>query len=284
MEIITIKDLSFAYSTDPDKLVLKDINLKIDKGDFILLCGPTGCGKTTLIECINGLIPHFHGGEFTGTIVVANKNTREYPVYEMSKHVGLVFQNPENQLIAMNIEKELSFALENYGVDPVEMRRRIDEVLRIMDIEDIRYKAPFDLSGGQQQKVAIASILTLNPDIIIFDEPTSNLDPIGAIKILEIINELNKKYGKTIILIEHRLELILKYATKIIVMNEGEIILQGPTESVIINDILEELGLRVPKIIKVYKLLKKDGYNIDKIPFTAENLAKSLLDIMEVGQ
>jgi len=281
VKIIKIENLNFAYSSNPENFVLKNINLEIDEGEFVILCGPTGCGKTTLIECINGLIPHFHSGVFVGNVIVAGKNTREYPVYEMSKHVGLVFQNPENQLISMNVEKELSFALENFGYNPIEIRKKVDEILKIMDIENIRYSAPYDLSGGQQQRVAIASILTLDPDIIILDEPTSNLDPMGAIKILELINQLNKEQGKTIILIEHRLEIVLKYSTRIIAMNNGQIILNDETKKAISNDILEDLGLRIPKIIKLYKLLKRDGFYIENIPLTIEDLAHEILKLAE---
>lgn len=279
MNIISIENLSFAYSSNVEKLVLKDINLNINQGDFIILCGPTGCGKTTLIECINGLIPHFHYGKFYGNVVINGKNTRNNPVYVMSQFVGLVFQNPENQLVSMNVEKELSFALENFGVNPKEIRNRIDDVLRVLNIEDIRFEGPHDLSGGQQQKVAIASILTLDPDIIIFDEPTANLDPAGALRILNLIDDLNKNYGKTIILIEHRLEMLLKYASKIIVMNEGEIVQEGKPEEVIIDELLEKLGLRIPKAIEIYKLLKNDGYSISKIPLTTEELAELLIKL-----
>ncbi|MHA1694405.1 MAG: energy-coupling factor ABC transporter ATP-binding protein [Candidatus Helarchaeota archaeon] len=279
MEIINIKNLSFAYSSNPTKMILKDINLKINRGEFILLCGPTGCGKTTLIECLNGLIPHFHSGIFEGHVIIGDKDTRDYPVHEFSKYVGLLFQNPENQLVSMNVEKELSFALENFGINPIEIKARVNDVLKIMNIENIRYKAPYDLSGGQQQKVAIASILTLDPEIIIFDEPTSNLDPVGAMKILALISDLNKRYKKTIILIEHRLEMVLRYATKIIVMNDGKIISKGKTEEIIIEDILEKIGLRIPKSVILYKLLKKDGYNLENIPLTPEDLANYLLKL-----
>ncbi len=281
MDIIVIENLSFAYASNPEIEVLKDINLRIQRGDFVLLCGPTGCGKTTLIECLNGLVPHFHSGEIKGRIIVANKEVIYTPVHEMSKYVGIVFQNPENQLISMNVEKELSFALENFGVDPIEMRKRVDKVLRMLNIEDLRYKAPYDLSGGQQQRVAIASILTLNPDIIIFDEPTSNLDPVSTIQILELINNLNKKYGKTIILIEHRLEMVLKYVNKIVVMNEGKIIREGPPEQIIIDDKLENLGLRIPKIIQLYKLLIKNGFKLNKIPLTINDMAELLINLVE---
>ncbi|MBD3228103.1 MAG: ATP-binding cassette domain-containing protein [Candidatus Lokiarchaeota archaeon] len=279
MEIIKIENLSFAYLNNPERYVLKNINIKINRGEFVLLCGPTGCGKTTLIECINGLIPHFHSGNFEGNVIVTDKNTRDNPVYELSKCAGILFQNPENQLVSMNVEKELSFALENFAINPVEIRARVNETLKVLNIEKIRFKAPYDLSGGQQQKVAIGSILTLDPEIIIFDEPTSNLDPMAAIQVLKLIDDLNKKHDKTIILIEHRLELLLKYITKIIVMKDGEIILQGKARKVITNKILEDLGLRIPKIVQIYKYLKKDGYPIKEAPLIAEDLADSLIKL-----
>ena len=280
MEIINIKNLSFAYSSNPTKMILKDINLKINRGEFILLCGPTGCGKTTLIECLNGLIPHFHSGIFEGHVIIGDKDTRDYPVHEFSKYVGLLFQNPENQLVSMNVEKELSFALENFGINPIEIKARVNDVLKIMNIENIRYKAPYDLSGGQQQKVAIASILTLDPEIIIFDEPTSNLDPVGAMKILALISDLNKRYKKTIILIEHRLEMVLRYATKIIVMNDGKIVLDGSPREVLSSEEAKLLGIGIPKATRLYQILKNDGVPLrdDETPIAPKEIAKLIAE------
>ncbi len=273
MKIISISNLSFQYSrnTSPS---LRNINLNIEKGDFILLCGPTGCGKTTLCRCITGLIPHFHSGIFKGEVLVDGVNTLKVPVYQLAKKVGMVFQNPENQLVAMNVERELGFAMENLGYPPEKILARIDQILQEFELQPIRKKAPFELSGGEQQRVAIAGLLTLDPDILILDEPTSNLDPAAAQRILVLLRKLNSEYQKTIILIEHRLELVIPLVTRLVVMNHGEILLDDTPEKVLFDLKLKELGIGVPKIIQLVQLLENSGIRFEKIPLTPNEFAQ----------
>ncbi|HDO42341.1 MAG TPA: ABC transporter ATP-binding protein, partial [Candidatus Bathyarchaeota archaeon] len=206
MAIIEAKGLTYTYPF-AEKPAFKNIDLKIEKGEFILLTGPSGCGKTTLCRCLNGLIPHFYGGKLEGELTVAGLKTTEHAIYEIARHVGLVFQNPENQLFALTVEKDVAFGLENLGVPRDEIRRRVDWALKITGIYELKDRAPFELSGGQQQRVAIASVLAMQPEIIVLDEPTSSLDPLSAKNILDVIHRLNKDLGITIILVEHRLDL-----------------------------------------------------------------------------
>ncbi|MDH5787733.1 MAG: energy-coupling factor ABC transporter ATP-binding protein, partial [Candidatus Bathyarchaeota archaeon] len=179
MAIIETKNLTYTYPSVTKPSII-DVSIKIEKGEFTLITGPSGCGKTTLCRCFNGLIPHFYQGELKGEIVVAEINPIEHPIYELATHVGLVFQNPDNQLFALSVEKDVAFGLENLGVPREKMRERVDSALNLTGIFDLRERAPHELSGGQQQRVAIASVLAMQPELIILDEPTSFLDPLSA--------------------------------------------------------------------------------------------------------
>ena len=183
MELIKFDSFFFRYK-GYDTYALNNINLRINEDKFIVLCGETGSGKTTLIRCMIGLIPSFYSGFYKGTVNINGKDTRTTPISNLSTDVGIVFQNPENQLIAMIVEHELAFGLENLGVPPKEISRKIEESASLTEIEHILDKAPFELSGGEQQRVAIASILVLKPKLLILDEPTALLDPYMAKKIV----------------------------------------------------------------------------------------------------
>ena len=171
MTVIETQDLTYTYpgSTKPS---ISKVSIKIEKGQFTLITGPSGCGKTTLCRCFNGLIPHFYQGEIEGDVSAAGLKIKEHPIHELAKHVGLVFQNPENQLFALSVEKDVAFGLENLGIPRDEMRKKVDWALKLTDIYELRERAPHELSGGQQQRVAIASVLAMQPEVIILDEPT----------------------------------------------------------------------------------------------------------------
>src|SRR4030066_186626 len=226
MAVIETKNVTYAYQNATKPSII-DVSIKIEKGEFTLITGPSGGEKTTLCRCFNGLIPHFYQGELTGDITVTGLNVVEHEIHELARHVGLVFQNPENQLFALSVEKDVAFGLENLGMPRDQMKDRVNWALQMTGIEELRERAPHELSGGQQQRVAIASVLAMQPEIMIFDEPTSFLDPLGAQKIFEVINDLKRKLGVTIILVEHRLDLAAKYADQVIIMDAGKIVLDG---------------------------------------------------------
>jgi len=275
LKIISISNLSFQYSRNHSPS-LRNITITIDKGDFILLSGPTGCGKTSLCRCIMGLIPHFHSGIFKGEVFVDGINTLTVPVYQLAKKVGMVFQNPENQLVAMNVERELGFAMENLGYPSEQIHTKIEQVLDELQLQSLRKKAPFELSGGEQQRVAIASLLTLDPDILILDEPTSNLDPLAAEQILALLKKLNSDYGKTIILIEHRLELVIPLINRMIVMAHGEIFCDDAPEKVLFDPKLKQVGIGIPKIIQLIQNLNTSGIQFERVPLTPYELAQMI--------
>jgi energy-coupling factor transporter ATP-binding protein EcfA2 len=206
----------------------------------------------------------------------------KHPTYDMAKHVGLVFQNPENQLFALSIEKDVAFGLENLGVPREEMRKRVEWALNLTDIYDLRERSPHEVSGGQQQRVAIAAVLAMQPEIIVLDEPTSFLDPLSAEKIFEVIYELNKKLGMTVILVEHRLDLTAKYANHIIVMDEGKVCFDGEPREVLNRDESRLIGIGIPKATLLYQMLRRDGMNLNNVtPLSSEELATLLLEALK---
>lgn len=277
MNLIEFQNFCFRYDHSED-FVLKDININIDSGKFILMCGITGSGKTSLVRAMNGLIPQFYHGEIKGDVLVKGKNTKNVPTSTLSRDVGLVFQNPENQLIAMNVEREIAFGPENIGVPWDEMDSRIKECIKITDIEHLRKKAPFEISGGEQQRVAIASILALQPEIIIFDEPTSLLDPKSAIQILNLLKKiLLEKKISTIIVIEHRLDIVLPLADEIILVDKGRILEQGEAHNVINGENFLNSGVNIPKCVSVFQQLMKQNIFSGKLPISIEE-TKNLIN------
>jgi energy-coupling factor transporter ATPase len=278
MAIIETKNLTYTYPSGT-KPSISDISIKVEKGEFVLITGPSGCGKTTLCRCFNGLIPHFYQGELKGEVSVAEMDTTTHQTHEMAKHVGLVFQNPENQLFALSIEKDVAFGLENLGVPREEIRKRVDWALKQTDIYDLRERSPHEVSGGQQQRIAIAAVLAMQPAIIVLDEPTSFLDPLSAEKIFEVIRELNKKLGITVVLVEHRLDLTAKYADHIIIMDEGKVCFDGNPREILSTEETRLIGVGIPKATLLYQILKKEGMNLSNVtPLSSEELATLLLE------
>jgi len=278
LTIIETKNLSYTYPGSSKPSIL-DVSLKVEKGEFVLITGPSGCGKTTLCRTFNGLVPHFYQGEVKGEITVAGIDTLKAHTYEMAKHVGLVFQNPENQLFALSIEKDVAFGLENLGVPRKVIREKVDWALNLTGIYDLRERSPHEISGGQQQRVAIAAVLAMEPEIIVLDEPTSFLDPLSAEKIFEVIYDLNKKQGITVILVEHRLDLTAKYTNHLVVMDEGKVQFEGDPREILSNDETRLIGVGIPKATLLYQMLKKDGLNLPATtPLSSEELADQILE------
>jgi energy-coupling factor transporter ATPase len=279
LSVIETKALTYTYPSGT-KRVLEDVSITIERGEFVVLTGPSGCGKTTLCRCFNGLVPHFYGGKLEGNILITGLNVHEHSIYELARHVGLVFQNPENQLFALSVEKDVAFGLENLGVPRDEIKKRVDWALQTTDIEDLRERAPHELSGGQQQRVAIASVLAMQPNVMVLDEPTSFLDPLGAQRIFEVINELNKNLGITVVLVEHRLDLAARYADHVIIMDEGRVMLDGKPREIFKLEKARLMGIGVPKSTRLYQILEKNGMHLGKVPITSEEATQILKEVL----
>jgi energy-coupling factor transporter ATPase len=280
MAIIETKGLTYTYP-GAKKPSIADVSLTIEKGEFVILTGPSGCGKTTLCRCFNGLIPHFYNGQLDGELSVAGLKVNEHAIYEMAQKVGLVFQNPENQLFALSVEKDVAFGLENLGVSRDEIRKRVDLALQTAEITELRERAPHELSGGQQQRVAIACVLAMQPDIMVFDEPTSFLDPLGAKKIFEVINELNKKLEITVILVEHRLDLTSKYADRVVIMDNGKIILDGKPREIFSSEEARLIGVGIPKATLLWQALQEKGFQLKGMPTSSEEATHFLREVLK---
>ncbi|MHA1526728.1 MAG: energy-coupling factor ABC transporter ATP-binding protein [Promethearchaeota archaeon] len=265
MTLITYNNFHFRYKKNKE-YQLNNINLKIDENKFILLCGETGSGKTTLIRSMNGLIPQFYPGYYKGNVIVNGKDNSETPIAELARDVGIVFQNPENQLIAMDVENEIAFGMENLGFPKEKMREKLIDITKTMEIEHLLDKAPFELSGGEVQRVAIASILVLEPKILILDEPLSSLDPYMAEKIIFLLKKIQIETNTTIIISEHRMDLILPVVDEIILMSNGYVLEHDTKENIINGKTFQDLNLNKPIIYSIFSQLKKENLFKEKIP------------------
>ena len=273
MPAISARNLSFKYA-GAETPSMENVSISIEKGEFVILTGPSGCGKTTLCRCLNGLIPNFYTGDLTGELEVDGVNVSGKTTAELASHVGFVFQNPENQLFSLSVERDVGFGLENMGVPREEAIERVQWAMRATDILDLREKAPYELSGGQQQRAAIAGILAMRPNILVLDEPTSFLDPKSAEEIVAVIAKLSHDIGLSTLLVEHRLDIVSRYANRVIVMDRGRVELDGaPSE--VYNDRARLIGVGLPRVTMLFHLLRTDGFDVTN-PITVEQASGDL--------
>ena len=275
-ELIRFNNFSFRYNSRDDK-ILEDINLSIKSNEITVLAGPTGCGKSTLLRAIVGLIPNMYEGEYTGDVIVDGIKIRDAEIKEIAKRVGFVFQNPENQIFMFSVERDIAFGLENLGLEQEIIKKRISKIMKTLNITHLAKKAPHELSDGQKQRTALAGVLAMEPKILILDEPTSLLDPKTAMEFMELINKLCKEEGMSIIIVEHRLDLVLKYANKLIVLSEGKVISDDTPENVLDykKDIIPELS--VPFSTKLYRELAKNQMKFTKPVTGVEDMIREVI-------
>ncbi|MCP2034635.1 energy-coupling factor transport system ATP-binding protein [Planomicrobium sp. HSC-17F08] len=274
--VIELQNVSYRYPVSDD-YVLKDVSFTIEKGKFTAIIGNNASGKTTLCNAIRGFIPHFYKGDLEGTVRVGGKDTQETQLGQMAEQVGYVFQNPFIQVSGVkdNVFEEVAYGLENLGVPVEEIRLRVEEILKLVNIDHLRDKNPFELSGGQRQRVALASIIVMDPDILVIDEPTSQLDPVGTEQIFDIIR-LMKERGKTIVLVEHKMDLIAEYADDLLVMSEGKVVMQGAVREVFGNPEYERYNIQYPHVTEVALQLQKSGMPLAFLPVKDSELAQAL--------
>ena len=277
MGYLKLENVNYKYPLE-EKNTLQNINIEIKKGEFWAVIGKNGSGKTTLCNILRRFVPDFYKGELTGKITLEGKELKDYSQKEIVQKIGFVFQNPFTQIsgVKNTVFEEIAYGLENLGIEREIIISEVEKILKLLEIERLRDKNPYNLSGGQKQRVALASIIAMNPDILVIDEPTSQLDPKGTEDIFKIIN-LMANEGKTIILVEHKLELIAEYAQNILVLDEGEIILSGKAEEVLNNKILleKEIGMTQYSIL-AYELEKSGKVELEEIPITKEKTVELL--------
>ena len=261
--MIKCNNVSFKYRANEEeqeeKYAVNDVSFEVEKGEFLVVLGHNGSGKSTIAKHMNAiLVPS------EGTVIIDGLDTtKEENLWEIRAKAGMVFQNPDNQLVATIVEEDVAFGPENLGIEPTEIRKRVDESLKKVGMYEYRRHAPHLLSGGQKQRIAIAGILAMKPQCIIFDEPTAMLDPSGRKEVLSHIKDINKKYGITIILITHYMDEAAQ-ADRVIVMDEGKIILEGTPRNVFANvEKMKKIGLDVPQVTELAYELKKSGISID---------------------
>ncbi|WP_156286102.1 energy-coupling factor ABC transporter ATP-binding protein [Oceanivirga salmonicida] len=256
--MVNVKNVSFKYNLSND-IILNDISFEIKKGEFVGLLGKNGVGKTTLCTILRGLIPEYVKGKIKGVVEIDGKNIKEYETGTLSKKIGFVFQNPFIQIsgIKKTVFEEIAFGLENLGVPREEIIEKVENIIKKLNLEDLKDKNPNKLSGGQSQKVALASVLVMEPELLIVDEPTSQLDPVGTEDVFEILKIL-KQEEKTVLLVEHKIDLIAEYTDKVLVLNEGKIVLDGKTKDILSDEKIEEYGLIMPQAAKISNLLKME--------------------------
>lgn len=274
------KQLWFHYTdengerTSPD--ILKDISLSIDKGDFVALLGHNGSGKSTFAKHMNAiLLPS------AGTMTVDGIDTKdESQRFTLRSHVGMVFQNPDNQIVATIVEEDVAFGPENLGIPPKEIRERVDDALKAVEMYDYREHAPSQLSGGQKQRVAIAGIIAMRPDCIVLDEPTAMLDPSGRREVMNTIHMLNQEYGITIVLITHYMEEAAQ-ANRVVVMDDGKVVLDNTPKEVFSHvETLKKIGLDVPQVTELAYRLQQAGCPVDVHMISEEECVASLTKLL----
>lgn len=282
MNFIEFQNVTFGYTDDSEtqqieENVIENMNLKIEKGDFVAVLGHNGCGKSTLAKLCNAIVVPKSGRVLIEGIDTADEDK----LYDIRRKVGMVFQNPDNQIVATIVEDDVAFGPENLGVDPKEIRVRVDEALKSVGMYDFRHFEPHKLSGGQKQRVAIAGIIAMKPQCIVFDEPTAMLDPRGRREVMKTAKMLNEEYGITVIFITHYMDEAVK-AKRVIVMDEGRIILDGTPKEVFVNvDTLKNAKLDVPEATELTHLLIKDGINLNKDILDIDELLEAVVNIME---
>jgi energy-coupling factor transport system ATP-binding protein len=273
--IIKTEKLSFSYVSADEplqRIVLNGLDLEIEKGTFVAVIGHNGSGKSTLAKHFNALLlPQ------GGRVLVSGMDTAdEQLVIDIRRRIGMVFQNPDNQIVATVVEEDVAFAPENLGYPSEEIRKRVDDALKIVGMYDYRRHAPHRLSGGQKQRIAIAGALAMKPECIVFDEPTAMLDPRGRESILRVLRDLRDNQGVTIVLITHHMDEVID-ADRVVVLSDGEVLLDGPPEEVFLDvDTLAETGLSVPETTALLYELRKDGYDLSLCALTVEECADEI--------
>jgi energy-coupling factor transporter ATP-binding protein EcfA2 len=268
--IIKLENVSFTYKS-ADVPTVKNINLQVRKGEFVGLVGPTGSGKTTLLNLIAGVLPHYYEGTLEGTVYIMGKPTTEMSMAEMSRLVGLVMQDPESQLFNLYVKDEIIWGLENLGVPREEIASERLRVAEFFRIEHLLDRITYDLSGGEKQKVALSSTYIMKPEIFIFDNPTSQLDPLGSAMVFEAIRDLAKEEGTTVIVFEDKVEELASFADKMWLIKDGEVIIdEEPQEFFSQTDKLEAALIRVPAVTAIGYALRSRGLDIDELPLTVD--------------
>ena len=271
MAIINLQNVTYKYPLTGAP-ALQNVNLQVNEGEFVAVIGPNGAGKSTLCYTIAGFVPHFFKGEITGVVEVAGNESSKSSLHEWVLNVGLAFQNPFNQISGAKytVFEEIAFGLENIGVPREEMKPRVEEAMSLTGISNLADRSPYSLSGGQQQRVALTSILVMHPKVLVLDEPTSQMDPIGTREVFGVIRKLSEK-GMTVVMVEHKVEWIAEFADKVIALHDGSVLLEGNPQAVLTSDLLTDKGFGISRYTSVARKAKALGmWKKEKLPVTLD--------------
>ena len=278
--VISVENLTFSYPGCTQK-VLDGLSFQVAAGEFIGITGPTGAGKSSLILCLNGIIPHFQDGTFHGAVMINNCDTFHTSCAELARQVGSVFQDPEAQIVAPIVEEEIAFGLENLAIPPKEIDQRITESLSLIGISALRHRSTTQLSGGQKQRVAIAAAIALKPKILLLDEPTSELDPLGTMEVFEVLRMLNSEHNLTVIVVEQKVNVLVEYVGRMLIMKDGKFAYDAPPREVISRpDLLTSIGLRPPPVGDLAFKLKQNGSYPGELPLTVAEAYQGLSECL----
>lgn len=278
---VRLEKLTYSYPHS-DSFAICDVNLELKKGEFVLLAGPSGCGKSTLVRCLNRLVPEISGGSLSGSILLLGKDLRHEKVHRLALEVGMVFQNPETQLFSLTVAEDIAFGPENLGLSRQEVRARVEKALKEVGLERVKNHFIFTLSGGEKQRTAIGGNLAMQPEILVLDEPTSDLDPAGTLEVLELLRKLNEEKKTTIVLIEHKLDTVFEIADRMLVMDEGRIILDGKPFEILCfeEDKLRSLGIHPPQLTEIASFL---GLTSESCIPDYDTLLKRLVELLKAS-
>ena len=277
--MICFNNYTFQYK-DSERPALVDVNMRISRGEFVGIIGPSGAGKSTLLMSINGIVPHYYVGDFYGSVLVCGLDTVDNGCVALSRHVGSVLQDPEAQIVTSYVEDEIAFSLENFNVPPVEIEGRITEALEFAGISHLRGRDTAGLSGGQKQRVAVASAIALRPEILVLDEPTSELDPLGSQLIFETLARLNMEYGMTIIIVEQKIMMLSQFSSRMVTMMDGHIVTDMPTvETLRQSRRLIEMGINCPRVVSLARALEDEGLYDGLYPRTVDEAATMVREV-----
>jgi len=279
---VEFRDFTFGYE-GRNTPALSNINLRIPRGQTVAIMGPAGAGKSTLLRCLNGFIPHFFRGTRTGQVLVNDLNTKDYDIPFLSHRVGLLFDDPTSQLLAPNVADEIAFGMENYGIPREQMVEAVRENVSAFRLSGMEHRNPHTLSGGQQQACALAAIMAMAPQILALDEPTSRLDPIGTRSVYSIVESIAEKKTRTILLADNKVEELVGFVDRIVVLNEGRVLRDGKPRDVLKDvDLIFKAGIRPPQVTELFsKIAEKMGRQFDDLPITLDEARERMLKLIE---
>jgi energy-coupling factor transporter ATP-binding protein EcfA2 len=278
---IIFNDVSYRYP-NTQHYVLKHLDLTICKGEFVAVLGENGAGKSTFCQTLNGVVPHSRGGRMRGQIAVGGQDTQEVTVAELARKVGIVLEDPEAQLFTTSVLSEVAFGPENLGIDPEEILRRANWALKVVRLTGYEDHAPTMLSGGQKQRLAIAAALTMHPDVLVLDEATSQLDPVGTVEIFSVVRELNEQYGMTIVMATNKGEEVAQFCDRVLVLHRGELVAQGTPRRIFADArLFQRIMLRAPQVSQLAVYLAERELPLADFPVTLDEARRGVVQLIE---